>query len=317
MRVVEGGTFSMGDADEATPVHSVTLSSFLIDTVEVTQEDYQGLMGENPAGWPGEGHPVEQVTWFDAALYCNARSKRDSLDTVYVYTGLVKESKGCTELKDLQILHDRSGYRLPTEAQWEYACRGGTTSRYYWGDSDNDSVTFKHAFFVDDGIWTTSPVGGKIPNPFGLYDMIGNVYEWCNDWFGDYADEAQTNPTGPEAGSTRCSRGGSWDYRLRSSAHRNSNGPNYRYDNFGLRAVLPASSVELSAVNRPRPRGVRGVVNRTLSCSPGQLEYNVRGRLLSPTSETRAHRGATPAVVVLGQDVRVIRYMVRGKGRGR
>jgi formylglycine-generating enzyme required for sulfatase activity len=176
--------------------HRVTVRSFFMGKYEVTQEEYQELMGTNPSHFRGFNLPVEQVSWYDAVEYCNRRSERDKLKPAYT------KSRGSADC-DWQA----NGYRLPTEAEWEYACRAGTASPYYTG------------CFVDKAGWynknsggITHPVGQKEPNSWGLYDMHGNIWEWCWDWYGEYDLHPQTNPVGPAQGDTRVARGGSWDY---------------------------------------------------------------------------------------------------------
>jgi formylglycine-generating enzyme required for sulfatase activity len=225
---VPAGTFQMGSTNgysNELPVHSVTVSAFYIDTTEVTQADYLALMGLNPATYTGDmRRPVESNTWFDAVLYCNARSKRDNLDTVYSYTSVAgTPGDGCTDLGTLAIDLAKNGYRLPTEAEWEYACRAGSTTDYYWGKNsplttaadtaaiDSNAVWYNNS--MDSTVFLRKParVATKLPNAWGLYDMSGNVWEWCNDWLGSYSAGNQTDPTGAATGSDRICRGGQWN----------------------------------------------------------------------------------------------------------
>jgi formylglycine-generating enzyme required for sulfatase activity len=220
---VEGGTFDMGykpgrDGDgnnapygDESPLHSVTVSSFRIGKYEVTQEQWEAVMGSNPSYFKKSGdYPVEYVSW----------------DSIQVY------------LTKLNALTGRA-YRLPTEAEWEYAARGGSKSKGYWysgsntlGDVawyDGNSSDFKHA------------VGKKSPNELGIYDMSGNVWEWCGDRYGAYSAEAATNPTGPETGSDRVLRGGSgYSTAARCRVfNRNGSSPGFRTDDLGFRVALP------------------------------------------------------------------------------
>ena len=185
MVFVEGGTFMMGDDDSEydgeKPAHPVTLSSYYIGKYPVTQAQWKAIMGYNPSDFKNtDSCPEERVTWEDAQLFIN------------------KLNKKCTNKK----------YRLPTEAEWEYAARGGKKSKgyKYSGSDDNESVAWCHQ--KSDG--KTHPVGQKQPNELGIYDMSGNVWEWCNDWYGGYSSEEQTNPSGPAFGEFRVIRGGSW-----------------------------------------------------------------------------------------------------------
>jgi formylglycine-generating enzyme required for sulfatase activity len=230
-----GGRFTMGDENEvdATP-HEVFLSSFHIDKYLVTQEEYQRVMGDNPSRWKAGKNPVEQVRWSDAVRYCNARSKLDGLQP-------------CYDLGTWQCNFDANGYRLPTEAEWEYACRAGTKTAYFFGN--DPSKLADHAWFKDNSGGKPHPVGQKPPNPWGLHDMLGNVWEWCNDFYKvDYYQESpQENPKGPASGETKVVRGGAWKFSADScrSGYRYNENPGYAdvcfgYDIYGFRCVRNA-----------------------------------------------------------------------------
>lgn len=250
MVAIPAGTFMMGKTgiQYAEPVHQVTLSAFWMDITEVTQKDYLALMHFNPSYYQGDvNRPVEQVTWYDAVLYCNARSKRDGLDTVYLYSSLTgTPGNGCTSLGNLQIDYSKKGYRLPTEAEFEYALRAGTTTLCFWG---NDSTAGgNYAWCGTNSGNSTHPVATKLPNPWGLYDIAGNVEEWNNDWETDanYPDgNPQIDPIGPPTGTfgfiSKSLRGGLyWDlgYYMRS-AQRGCHYPYNRDQGDGFRCVLP------------------------------------------------------------------------------
>jgi formylglycine-generating enzyme required for sulfatase activity len=228
-------SFSMGyDSWDMKPVHTVSFThDFWMDTTEVTQNDFAALMGFNPSKFPLiiKG-PVENVTWFDAALYCNKRSKRDGLDTVYTYTKKSMAGDSCTGLTGILTDYSKNGYRLPTEAEWEYACRAGTSTTYYWGSGDID----KYAWFNANSGATIRPVAQKLPNHFGLYDMSGNAWEWCNDYYGSYKSGAQTDPHGPLPYFECVIRGGAWNYNddYLSSTNRSRNLP---HNSSGFRCV--------------------------------------------------------------------------------
>jgi len=241
-----GKSFLMGQTGIAEPVHSVTFFyNFYIDCTEVTQADYQALMGVNPSYFSVDTMlPVEQVTWFDAVLYCNKRSLRDLLDTVYRYTSAtVAAGKGCSALGGLVIDTSQKGYRLPTEAEWEYACRAGTTTKCFWGY--DSSAGESYAWLVDNSGGRAHAVATRQSNAWGLHDMAGNVWEWCNDWYGIYASGSQTNPQGNVTGNFRVQRGGSWtdDAASMRSANRSGNNPDSRSFNCGFRCVkeIPAT----------------------------------------------------------------------------
>ncbi|MBN2188784.1 MAG: formylglycine-generating enzyme family protein [Chitinispirillaceae bacterium] len=234
MKLIPAGTFLMGDSLNAVeqPIHTVTVRSFYMDETEVTQADYYSRMGVNPSYYTGDLlRPVENMTWFEAVLFCNARSRYCVLDTVYRYTAKTFDTTygKCDSLIDLAIDFSKNGYRLPTEAEWEYACRAGTTTGFYWGSYP--PATLADTLAIDNNaIWwhnlndSIARVGTKLPNAFGLYDMSGNVREWCNDLFdGSYYQTSPTiDPTGPTVGSERVMRGGTvyWGVNYLRSAMR-------------------------------------------------------------------------------------------------
>ncbi|MCP4886397.1 MAG: SUMF1/EgtB/PvdO family nonheme iron enzyme [Planctomycetaceae bacterium] len=189
LRVIPPGTFMMGSEDgpdHEKPVHQVTLTKpILLGVYEVTQSEYQQVMGNNPSRFKGSRNPVEMLTWEDANEFCRRLS-------------LLPREKRAGRV-----------YRLPTQAEWEFACRAGTTTKYSY--RDDESLLSSYGWYKENGGGTTHPVGSKIANPFGLHDMHGNVWEWCNDWYGSYPSGSVTNPVGPESGSDRVSRGGSWN----------------------------------------------------------------------------------------------------------
>lgn len=199
---VEGGTFNMGSgkgSSDEKPVHQVTLSSFYIGKYEVTQREWQDLMGSNPSKWKRDNLPVEKVSWNDVVAYCNKRSLKEGLTPCYSGSGAYTT---CDKTAN--------GYRLPTEAEWEYAARGGKASKGYSYSGSNDLGNV--GWYRDNSGSKTHAVGGKVPNEHGLYDMSGNVWEWCWDTYGSYTSAAQNNPTGSKSGSDRVLRGGGWDF---------------------------------------------------------------------------------------------------------
>ena len=215
---VEGGTFSMGatseqgsDAyDSEKPVHSVTLSDYYMGATEVTQELWQAVMGSNPSEFKGDNQlPVESVSWYDCQVF----------------------------IKELNRLTGKK-FRLPTEAEWEYAARGGKYSRGYKYSGSNNA--YEVAWYAHNSGYETQPVKTKKANELGLYDMSGNVWEWCNDWYGRYQSYSQTNPTGPSEGEFPILRGGCWfdlDSEVQVS-RRDYLTPGYRHIIIGLRLAL-------------------------------------------------------------------------------
>jgi formylglycine-generating enzyme required for sulfatase activity len=230
---VQGGTFSMGsnsgDSDEK-PVHQVTISSFMIGKYEVTQEQYQRVIGTNPSyfasGSDAGKRPVEQVSWYDAVAFCNRLSEMEGLEKVYVINGT-----------NVNADFKKNGYRLPTEAEWEYAARGGEKSKNftYAGSNDIDQV----GWYSSNSGNQTREAGTKASNELGIYDMSGNVWEWCWDWYGSYGSGQQTDPLGASSGSYRVSRGGSWGDSAGGlrSAYRGSDGPDGRSSYIGFRVA--------------------------------------------------------------------------------
>jgi formylglycine-generating enzyme required for sulfatase activity len=211
MVYVSGGTFIMGgdESSDQTPTHSVTLSSYYICKYEVTQALWRAVMGSNPSKFKGDNLPVEQVSWNDCQTFINRLNN---------YTG--------------------RNFRLPTEAEWEFAARGGNYSRHYKYSGSN--YISDVAWYCDNSGNRTHPVGTKQANELGLYDMSGNVWEWCSDWYGSYSSYSQSNPTGATSGSERVMRGGgrrngAWNCR---SSRRFSNSPGISDCSFGLRLVL-------------------------------------------------------------------------------
>jgi formylglycine-generating enzyme required for sulfatase activity len=245
MVTAHAGNFLMGSNTDKwlQPIHKVNLDGFLIDIVPIMQKEYQEIIGNNPSEFiDNPSNPVESVTWYDAILFCNKRSEIEGLAKVYKHGNITKRANGqCSLIDDIQCDYTKNGYRLPTEAEWEYACRAGTTTVYFWGDSD---------ILIDDYSWwshnsnnKTHPVGEKKPNHWGLYDMVGNVSQWCNDWYGEdyYSRSPELNPIGPSNGECRCARGGSFytQFRIKmSSAERFFfEKPENYYHGLGIRCV--------------------------------------------------------------------------------
>jgi formylglycine-generating enzyme required for sulfatase activity len=229
---INGGTFLMGSPasevgrdDDEGPQQRVTVSGFYMSKYEVTQKEWTAVMGSNPSRFKGDNLPVEQVSWYDAIEYCNKRSVKEGLTPAYTRNG-----------NNVTWNRGANGYRLPTEAEWEYACRAGTTTAY----STGGSITTGQANY-DRNIGKTTNVGSYSANPWGLYDMHGNVWEWCWDWYGYYSGGAQTDPVGASSSPGRLSRGGSWGNTAQyvRSADRSSFTPSFRVSGLGFRLVRP------------------------------------------------------------------------------
>ena len=203
---------SNSDKDSAKPPHQVRISKpFYLGQYEMTQGQWQAVMGNNPSSFKGDAMlPVENVSWEDVQEF-------------------------------LRRLNAREGgpkYRLPTEAEWEYAARAGMSTAYSFGDSERQLG--EYAWYWDNAGAKTHPVGQKKPNDWGLYDMQGNVVEWVQDWYGSYTSAAVTDPQGPSSGSSRVIRGGGWGFIARSCRSATRGGsmePDFRHDNLGFRLL--------------------------------------------------------------------------------
>lgn len=220
---ITGGTFQMGSPDTESwrsddeTQHPVTVSDFYMAPYEVTQAEYETVMGSNPSNFSGSDLPVENITWLEAVSFCNAYSEEKGLEPVYSIDG-----------QNVSWNRSADGYRLPTEAEWEYACRAGTTTPFYMENSPSaeEANYYGHyPYMIEDNYFsqgnltvkpgeyrqTTVVVGSFSPNPLGLYDMHGNVGEWTWDIYGAYPDGEQTDPVGAATGTRRVYRGGGWN----------------------------------------------------------------------------------------------------------
>ncbi len=214
MIAIPGGSFEMGSTNggsDESPVHTVSISPFWMDRYEVVQTEFLKHQISDPSHFKDPNHPLEQINWTDAAVYCNERSLAEGFERCYD-----EGTWACN--------FDADGYRLPTEAEWEYACRAGTGTEYSFGNKARQLKD--HGWFTDNSSKTTHPVGQKPPNPWGLYDMHGNVAEWCNDLYAaDYYQQSpEKDPRGPAEGKERVLRGGAWNSSAEAcrSAYRSS-----------------------------------------------------------------------------------------------
>lgn len=249
--LIKGGTFNMGSPEseaqrgEDELQHTVTVNDFYIGKYEVTQKEYEEIMGENPSNFKGDNLPVETVTWYDAIEYCNKLSEKEGLTPVYTIDG-----------ENVSWNKSSNGYRLPTEAEWEYAARAGTEAPFNTESSigaEEANFYGHYPYLIEENYFsqgkletkpgeyrqTTIAVGSFSPNKWGLYDIHGNVGEWCFDYYGAYDIENTDNPSGAETGTLRINRGGGWnDYaKHMRCAYRASTTPNQGMSNIGFRIV--------------------------------------------------------------------------------
>ncbi len=258
MVAIPGGWFEMGSkggSPDELPVHRVWVSPFWMDRYEVVQEQFRIYEISDPSHFKNPKNPLEQINWTDAALYCNERSLAEGLEP-------------CYDEETWQCNFQANGYRLPTEAEWEYACRAGTSTKYSFG---NDVRKLKaYARFVESASEKTHPVGQKKPNPWGLYDMHGNVAEWCNDFYSEsfYKQSPGKDPKGPAKGKERVIRGGAWNSSADScrSAYRASdpsiNDTCLASDTIGFRCVRNAPH-NTSTQSNPDPKGQAQRISKT------------------------------------------------------
>jgi len=238
MRLIRGGVFTMGSPDQEEGrgdderQHQVTVSSCFMMQTEVTQAQWKAVMGtSNPSYFKGDSRPVEGVTWCDTVNFANALSRKEGRQEAYgadCRNGIVAR------------VTVADGYRLPTEAEWEYAARGGTTTRFHSGDSEDDLT--KVAWYGEENAGSAHPVGEKEENRFGLKDMHGNVFEWCSDWYGAYSHGRIANPQSAAVSESRVFRGGTYWLPASSAraAERSAVNPGERSWDRGFRLVLPS-----------------------------------------------------------------------------
>ena len=273
MALIPAGSFQMGDSfnegvSEERPMHTVSVSAFYMDKYEVTRDLWDEVntwaiahgYGISTGLGKAANHPVHSVNWYDAVKWCNARSEKEGRVPAY-YTDAALTQVYRTESKATYARWD-AGFRLPTEAEWEKAARGGATGhRFSWADTD--TITHSHANYLsgsqysydvsptrsfhptfNDGVRPyTSPAGSFAPNGYGLYDMTGNVWEWCGDWFSGYSSGSQTDPRGPASGSRRVNRGGGWSSNAigcrTAYRHDLDSLPSSKWEHLGFRCVRP------------------------------------------------------------------------------
>ena len=287
MVLLPSGTFAMGDtsgrSDETR--HSVSVRPFYLDEYPVTQELYERLMDVNPSKRKEPKNPVERTQWTDAVRFCNKCSELEGLTP-------------CYDLTTWQCNFKADGYRLPTEAEWEYACRAGSTSKYYFGDAEKDLP--QYAWLKPQSQGKPHPVGQKLPNHWGLFDMHGNVWQWCNDWYSEtyYAESTAEDPRGPASGKMRVLRGGAWDStpdKCRSS---------YRHKEFPVYsdACFGADSYGFRRARNAEPRDKLTVATGVATPSRPALSTDVEG----------SKRGATASLTAQSNSAKIDPTSLKG-----
>lgn len=235
-------------SDNNEQLHKVTLGAYWIGKREITQAEWMSVMGYNPSEFKGDALPVESVSWYEAIVYCNRRSLKEGLAPCYAVNGKTDPGKWGDIPSTADAVWNMAecdfasnGYRLPTEAEWEYACRADTRTAFFTGanvttdQANYDGSKPYNGASAGESRGKPVPVGSFKANDYGLFDTSGNVWEWCNDWYGPY--EAGKDPAGPPDGASRIVRGGSWDtgaQYLRSS-FRGGNAPHKMGNDLGLR----------------------------------------------------------------------------------
>jgi formylglycine-generating enzyme len=320
-----GGTFQMGSNDGndigASPPHQVTVGGFFIDKTETTYEKWTDVRtwglthgyldlvaGRNGYNGTGANQPVTQVNWYDMLKWCNARSEKEGLVPVYYTSNTLLSVYRTGELAfgSDAVKWTADGYRLPTEAEWEFATRGGTKSQgfTYSGSNTVDDV----AWYYSNSLLVTHPVATKGPNELGLYDMSGNVWERCWDWYGNYGTSPQTDPSGPPSGPSRVIRGGAFEnigltsycrVASRCNDYLLSSAPSTRSMNLGFRCV----SLQSLSTAAPRADG---------SSLPG--EFTLERNYPNPFNPSTLIRYSVPRTVqvsikvfsALGQQVALL-----------
>jgi len=294
MVLIPSGTFIMGDAggraDESP--HEVSVSSYYIDKAPVTQELYEKVMRVNPSKRKEKKNPVERTQWIDAVRFCNKCSEIEGL-------------MPCYDLKTWECNFTANGYRLPTEAEWEYACRAGSTGKYCYGDAEADLP--RYAWFKPHSKGRPQPVGQKQPNRWGLHDMHGNVWQWCNDYYSEdyYAESRKEDPKGPTAGDQRVLRGGAWDCPAEKcrAAYRSREFPVFSdacfgADSYGFRRARNRRTDEDkdSLVDRtiePKPDAAKKVGKASPPTPPEPAKGNIEGTKLKGTIVFVSDRSGT------------------------
>jgi formylglycine-generating enzyme required for sulfatase activity len=290
MVLLPDGSFRMGDSagqsDE--PPHNVSVSPFYLDRYLVTQELYEKVMGVNPSKRKQPKNPVERTQWTDAVRFCNKCSELDGLTP-------------CYHVNTWACNFDADGYRLPTEAEWEYACRAGSTGKFCFGDAEKELA--QYGWLKPHSQGKTQPVGQKRPNRWGLYDMHGNVWQWCNDWYSDtyYTQSPSTNPRGPASGAMRVLRGGAWDCTPEKcrSANRHKEFPVFSdacfgADSYGFRRARKA---ETGGTSSPIASGPKtGVIAK------GETNVSAAPRVSTPLAPNKIDAAALKGRIVFVSD---------------